>query len=115
MTRHPHPRLLVTPVLLSVSKDWSVVGTLYKRDPTTFVHLWRVHACVVAQSCPTLCHPVGCGPPGSSVHGILWASYWSGLPFPFPGLYSGAFVGAWAPLGTRVRAAATAAGDWALV
>jgi len=25
----------------------------------------------VAQSCPTLCDPVDCSPPGSSVHGIL--------------------------------------------
>ena len=24
-------------------------------------------------SCPTLCDPVGCSPPGSSVHGILQA------------------------------------------
>ena len=36
---------------------------------------------LVAQSCPTLCNPMGCSPPGSSVHGILW-EYWSGLPFP---------------------------------
>ena len=27
----------------------------------------------VAQSCPTLCHPVDCSPPGSSVRGILQA------------------------------------------
>ena len=27
----------------------------------------------VAQSCPTLCDPVDCRPPGSSVHGILQA------------------------------------------
>ena len=27
----------------------------------------------VSQSCPTLCDPVGCSPPGSSVHGILQA------------------------------------------
>ena len=27
----------------------------------------------VAQSCPTLSDPVDCGPPGSSVHGILQA------------------------------------------
>ena len=27
----------------------------------------------VAQSCLTLCHPMGCSPPGSSVHGILQA------------------------------------------
>ena len=25
--------------------------------------------CLVAQSCLSLCHPVDCGPPGSSVHG----------------------------------------------
>ena len=28
---------------------------------------------LVAQSCPPLCNPVDCGPPGSSVHGILQA------------------------------------------
>ena len=28
---------------------------------------------IVSQSCPTLCNPVDCSPPGSSVHGILWA------------------------------------------
>ena len=27
----------------------------------------------VAQLCPTLCNPVDCSPPGSSVHGILQA------------------------------------------
>ena len=26
-----------------------------------------------------------CSPPGSSVHGIFQAEYWSGLPFPSPG------------------------------
>ena len=33
---------------------------------------------------PTLCHPMNHSPPGSSVHGILQAEYWSGLPFPSP-------------------------------
>ena len=37
------------------------------------------------QSCPTLCDPMDCSPPGSSVHGILQARYWSGLPCPPPG------------------------------
>ena len=27
--------------------------------------------CLVAQSCLTLCDPMDCGPPSSSVHGIL--------------------------------------------
>ena len=26
--------------------------------------------CVLSQSCPTLCEPIDCSPPGSSVHGI---------------------------------------------
>ena len=39
----------------------------------------------VAQSCPTLCDPMDCSLPGSSVHGISRQEYWSGLPFPSPG------------------------------
>ena len=31
----------------------------------------KVNLVLVAQSCPTLCHPVNCNPPGSSVYGIL--------------------------------------------
>ena len=30
-----------------------------------------VRACMCAESCLTLCSPMACGPPGSSVHGIL--------------------------------------------
>ena len=33
----------------------------------------------------TLCDPMDCSPPGSSVHGILQAKHWSGLPLPSPG------------------------------
>ena len=29
--------------------------------------------CLVAHSCPTLCNPLDCSPPGSCVHGILQA------------------------------------------
>ena len=38
--------------------------------------------CLVTQSCPTLCDPLDCSPPGSSVHGIFQQKCWSGLPFP---------------------------------
>ena len=34
------------------------------------------------QSCPTLCDPMDCSPPGSLVHGIFQHEYWSGLLFP---------------------------------
>ena len=40
------------------------------------LHLWEkktqcgiLRLCLVAQSCPTLCNPIDCSPPGSSVHG----------------------------------------------
>ena len=45
-----------------------------------------VYVCVcvlVAQSCLTLCDPIDCSPPGSSVHGILQARIleWVAIPF----------------------------------
>ena len=48
------------------------------------------HTCVcmcvlVTRSCLTLSDPVDYSSPGSSVHGILYQEYWSGLPFPSPG------------------------------
>ena len=36
--------------------------------------IWScIHASKSLQSCPTLCDPIDCSPPGSSVHGILQA------------------------------------------
>ena len=45
----------------------------------------RIMCAQSLQWCPTLCHPVYCSPPGSSVHGIPRQEYWSGLPCPPPG------------------------------
>ena len=38
---------------------------------------------LVVQSCPTLCDPMNCSPPGSSVHGILQARTleWIAIPW----------------------------------
>ena len=38
---------------------------------------------LVSQSCLTLCNPMNCSPPGSSVHGILQARIleWVAMPF----------------------------------
>ena len=41
----------------------------------------------VAQSCLTLCYPMDCSLSGSSIHGISRQEYWSGLPFPSPGIF----------------------------
>ena len=48
---------------------------------------------LVAQSCLTLCDPMDCSPPGSSVHGILQARIvkWVAVPF------SGERVGSYFP------------------
>ena len=43
-------------------------------EVSAFVSLMKDTAfCLVAQSCPTLCNPMDCSPPGSSVHGIFQA------------------------------------------
>ena len=45
--------------------------------------LWAKLWVLVTQSCPTLCDPMDCSPPGSM--GFPRQGYWSGLPFPSPG------------------------------
>ena len=42
------------------------------------IHVWKV-----TQSCPTLCNPMDCSLPGSSIHGILQARIleWSAFLF----------------------------------
>ena len=40
----------------------------------------------VTQSCLTFGYPMDCSPPGSSVE-FSWQEYWSGLPFPSPGIF----------------------------
>ena len=49
--------------------------TSYRKSLTDFFGQpsIRLHACSVAQLCPTLCDPIDCSPPASSVHRILQA------------------------------------------
>ena len=61
----------------------------YKNDHTFFSCLYSHLAykgeseSEVSQSCPTLCDPMNCNPPGSSVHGILQPRIleWVAIPF----------------------------------
>ena len=53
----------------------------------TGLHQKKCVLCLVAQLCPTLCDPMDCSLPGSSVHGILQARYWKGLPCPPLGIF----------------------------
>ena len=45
--------------------------------------IWHLSEGKVAQLCPTLCNPMDCSLPGSSVHGILQAKIleWVSVPF----------------------------------
>ena len=40
-----------------------------------YIYIWTLFfiCCLVTKSCPTLCDPMACSPPGSSVHGISQA------------------------------------------
>ena len=56
-----------------VKTDRGMEGNKYRDDNTKYI-------CVlVAQPCPTLCDPMGCSPPGSSVHGIPQATLLQGV------------------------------------
>ena len=56
------------------------LGQTGRRPPT--VRRMDAALCLVAQSCPTLCDPVDCRPPGSSVHAVLQARRleWVAMP-----------------------------------
>ena len=45
--------------------------------------LYHAYCATSLQSCPILCNPMDCSPPGSSVHGILQARIleWVAMPF----------------------------------
>ena len=78
----------------------------HRRQPTRLPHPWDSPAkntgvgchfllqCMkvkseseVAQSCPTLCDPMDCSLPGSSVHGIFQARVLDGVPSPLLAMY----------------------------
>ena len=48
---------------------------------TALVYVY-IHMHAQSLSCVWLCDSMNCSPPGSSVHGIFQAKYWSRLPFP---------------------------------
>ena len=51
----------------------------------------------VTQSCPTLCDPMDCSPPGSSVNGISQARALEWLPFLSPGDLPNPGIKPWSP------------------
>ena len=81
---------------------------------------------VVSQSCPTLCDPMDCSSPGSSVHGILQARIleWVAIPFSqgtsWPrdrtqvSRIAGSFFTTWATRGALMLVGASNSNWWGL-
>ena len=57
--------------VMKMAKDTASNSRTGETDSSLLVVCESV--CVCAQSCPTLCSPIDCGPPDSSVHGISQA------------------------------------------
>ena len=55
--------------IFSIFRILMEIGNKQRKDFFTV----ELHVCLVTLSCPTLCDPMDCSSPGSSVHGILQA------------------------------------------
>ena len=90
------PEVILLKNFLLLEKDWSFVLFRPSTDWLRSMHIVEVNLLcstvttlnisvkvLVAQSCPTLCNPMDCSPPGSSVCGILQARIqeWVAIPF----------------------------------
>ena len=57
--------------------------TLASPNPVPFPEIAPAAAAAKSlQSCPTLCDPMNCSPPGSSILGFSRQEFWSGVPLP---------------------------------
>ena len=66
-------KVCLFPTPHSMTSGWQ---TEIRHDGVLYVHA------KLLQQCPTLCDPMDCSPPGSSVHGFSRQEYWSGFPSP---------------------------------
>ena len=93
-----------------------VCSLLFRSSPLKHSWDWhgfhgvaRSHPCpvviaLIAHSCPTVCHPLDCNPPGSSAHGILQVRILEWVAISFSRL-SG--VSSWKRNSARVRSEAS--------
>ena len=56
-----------------INKDSAQPTIINKQNEVLKIYLWGVCVFIPCSVCPTLCDPMGCSLPGSSVHGILHA------------------------------------------
>ena len=76
LPRSPHPSTVERASLWVVQNPHATILLLA-------VYSSRGNKVLIAQWCPTLCHPMNGSPPGNSVHGILQARIleWIAIPF----------------------------------
>ena len=67
-------------LLISLHVSFSL---LEEKEPLS-LSAWSPPCYLVAESCPTLCDPMDCSPPGSSVYEISQARILEWLSFPLP-------------------------------
>ena len=87
----PAERASEWPEPLSCKPESFLLSLLLVVEPLVYHQFWIfflhctfcMHACLVTESCPTLCNPMDCSPPDSSLHGILQARVleWAAIPF----------------------------------
>ena len=58
---------------------------IYYKPTVKYRHIYEKVKVLVVYSCLTLCDPIDCGLPGSSVHGILQARVLEWVVISFPG------------------------------
>ena len=56
----------------NMHKSWALPLTLFFPDSAQVISSGTKLICLAAQSCLTLCEPINCSPPGSSVLGIFF-------------------------------------------
>ena len=72
-------------------ESWTACFISFMVTPPCVYSIIVVVVVLVAQSCPTLCNPMDCNPPGASVHGFLQATIleWVAISFSsIPSAYS---------------------------
>ena len=78
--------------------SWVFVFVFFLMSPFQ-LNAWYSHTLKVSvtQSCPALCDPMDCSPPGFSVHGILQARIVEWISFPSPEELPNPGIEPWSP------------------
>ena len=79
-----------SPVVIQWTWLYTVLNSdpdLYLENVCHFIYIY-ICCCLVAKSCLTLLHPMGCSLPGLSVHGISQAKIWEWVALSFSRVYS---------------------------